>query len=115
MNADLLTASPVPCYVGGQAYTGSGSYDVKDPHNPSQTLHSVSSVTLDDVPAVIAAAEKAFPAWKAVSLAWGRLVREGETVDALFRPADFGAGEAPDLPQGGCSVEGEDWNSVCCD
>ncbi|SCZ90067.1 BZ3500_MvSof-1268-A1-R1_Chr1-3g01756 [Microbotryum saponariae] len=61
---DLLSQSPVPCYVNGEAFKGSGSYAVKDPHSPSKTLHEVSSVTIADVPKVLEAASKSFKAWR---------------------------------------------------
>ncbi|SCV68256.1 BQ2448_377 [Microbotryum intermedium] len=61
---DLLSQSPVPCYVNGEAFKGSGSYAVKDPHNPSETLHEVSSITIGDVPKVLEAASKSFKAWR---------------------------------------------------
>ena len=67
MSSGLMQASPVPSYVGGKPFIGSGSYPVADPHQTSKVVHVVSSVTLSDVPAVIAAAEAALPGWRAVS------------------------------------------------
>jgi acyl-CoA reductase-like NAD-dependent aldehyde dehydrogenase len=64
---NLLLANPLPCYVGGQAFVASASYDVVDPHAPSKVLHTVSSVTEADVVKVIESAEKAFPGWRDVS------------------------------------------------
>lgn len=76
----FLSASPLPCYVDGKAFIGSNTYSVADPHNPSKVIHTVSSVSSEDVVKVIAAAEKAFPAWKAVShgFAWRRGTQKGE-------------------------------------
>lgn len=62
-----MNASPLPSFVNGNAFLGSGSFDVLDPHNTSKIVHTVSSVTVADVPAIIAAAEAALPGWKAVS------------------------------------------------
>ncbi|KAK4705364.1 hypothetical protein P7C70_g838, partial [Phenoliferia sp. Uapishka_3] len=67
-NQTLMSASPLPSFVGGAAFVGSGSYQVVDPHDTSKVLHTVSSVTLEDVPKVIAAAAAAAPAWKATSV-----------------------------------------------
>lgn len=64
---DFLNISPLPSYVDGKAFEGKGSYTVLDPHDTTKEIHKVSSITVDDVPAVIAAAKKALPAWKAVS------------------------------------------------
>lgn len=64
---DFLNLSPLPSYVDGKAFEGKGSYTVLDPHDTSKEVHKVSSVTVDDIPAVIAAAAQALPAWKAVS------------------------------------------------
>ncbi|ORY88424.1 aldehyde dehydrogenase [Leucosporidium creatinivorum] len=65
---DFLNISPLPNYVDGKAFEGKGSYTVLDPHDTSKEIHKVSSITVDDVPAVIAAAKKALPAWKATSV-----------------------------------------------
>ncbi|GAA5841709.1 hypothetical protein JCM3766R1_005158 [Sporobolomyces carnicolor] len=59
----FLDQSPLPCYVGGKAWTGSSTYDVKDPHDTSKVLHKVSSITEADVPKVIEVADKAQKAW----------------------------------------------------
>lgn len=63
----FLDQSPLPCYVGGKAWTGSSTYDVKDPHDTSKVLHKVSSITEADVPKVIEVADKAQKAWAKVS------------------------------------------------
>ncbi|GAA5973197.1 hypothetical protein JCM11641_006318 [Rhodosporidiobolus odoratus] len=60
----LLTSVPVPSYVAGKAFHGSGSYTVKDPHNPDAVLHEVSSIKVEDVPRVLEVAQKAFKVWK---------------------------------------------------
>lgn len=72
----FLSASPLPCYVDGKAFIGSNTYDVADPHSPAKVMHSVSSVSSEDVVQVIAAAANAFPAWKAVSHVPARGERE---------------------------------------
>ncbi|GAA5905731.1 aldehyde dehydrogenase [Sporobolomyces salmoneus] len=59
----FLDQSPLPCYLGGEAFTGSSSYEVKDPHNSSKVLHTVSSITEADVPKVIEVAHKAQKKW----------------------------------------------------
>lgn len=64
---DFLNISPLPSYVDGKPFPGKGSYTVLDPHDTSKEIQQVSSVTVDDIPAVIEAAKKALPAWKAVS------------------------------------------------
>lgn len=63
----LLKAEPLHCYVDGKPFAGSGSYEVRDPHTPSETLHKVSSITVDDVPKVLASADAAAKKWKRVS------------------------------------------------
>lgn len=66
-SSQFLHAAPLPGLLNGKPFHGSASYDVKDPHNPSKTLHQVSSITVQDVPAVIDVAQKAFKSWKNVS------------------------------------------------
>lgn len=56
----------MPCYVDGKPFTGSGKFDVRDPHNPDSVLHSVSTITPDDVPKVMAVARAAGKTWKKV-------------------------------------------------
>ncbi|GAA6039257.1 hypothetical protein JCM8097_003231 [Rhodosporidiobolus ruineniae] len=67
-SSKFLDASPVPGYLAGAPFIGSSSYDVKDPHNPDKVLHSVSSITVQDVPRVIDVAAKAAKTWKNVSV-----------------------------------------------
>ncbi|GAA5995902.1 aldehyde dehydrogenase [Rhodotorula paludigena] len=65
----FLATSPVPGLLNGKPFTsGSGSYDVKDPHDSSKVIHSVSSITVDDVPKVVDVAHKAFKSWKKSSV-----------------------------------------------
>ncbi|CEQ41633.1 SPOSA6832_03370 [Sporobolomyces salmonicolor] len=66
MGFALLDQSPLPCFVNGEAWKGSASYEVKDPHNTSKVLHTVSSITVDDVPKVVETAAKAAKSWKNV-------------------------------------------------
>ncbi|GAA5820756.1 hypothetical protein JCM3770_005957 [Rhodotorula araucariae] len=71
----LLNASTVPGYLNGEAWTGgSASYEVKDPHHPERTLHTVSSITKDDVAHVVDVAAKAFTTWKTSSVAERRKI-----------------------------------------
>lgn len=74
-NTTFTGISPLPSYVGGKAFTGSGSFKVHDPHSKGKVLHTVSSVTAADVPKVIEAAKKAFPTWKKTSVL-GTLLNE---------------------------------------
>ena len=64
----LLKNDPLQCYVDGKPFSGSGSYQVRDPHTPSSTLHTVSSITADDVPKVLEIADAAAKKWKRVSV-----------------------------------------------
>lgn len=64
----LLKNDPLQCYVDGKPFTGSGSYKVSDPHTPSSTLHTVSSITADDVPKVLEIADAAAKQWKRTSV-----------------------------------------------
>lgn len=63
----FLTDELVPMYVSGEAFIGEKTYEVRDPHNPSVTMHSVSCVSEADVEKVIAVAEEALKTWKKVS------------------------------------------------
>ncbi|POY76346.1 hypothetical protein BMF94_0543 [Rhodotorula taiwanensis] len=67
-SSNLLTSDPVPCYVDGKPFTGAGSYKVLDPHSPESTLHSVSSITVDDIPKVMETATAAAKKWKRTSV-----------------------------------------------
>ncbi|BGP57463.1 hypothetical protein JCM8202_002020 [Rhodotorula sphaerocarpa] len=67
-SSGLLEIKPVPCYVDGKPFTGSGKFDVRDPHNADSVLHSVSTITPDDVPKVMAVARAAGKTWKKVSV-----------------------------------------------
>lgn len=64
---DLLEAATVPCFVGGAAWQGSSSYEVKDPHS-GKLLHTVSSVTVADIPHILEVAQAAFKTWKRTSV-----------------------------------------------
>ncbi|KAM0750932.1 aldehyde dehydrogenase [Meredithblackwellia eburnea MCA 4105] len=65
---DLLNTYPVPCYVGGSPFVGSGTFDVRDPHDNSKVIHKVSSITIADVPKVVEIAAKAAKTWKLTSV-----------------------------------------------
>ncbi|SCV73591.1 BQ2448_7517 [Microbotryum intermedium] len=64
----LLKSTPVPCYVDGQPFLGSGSFAVKDPHDPSNTLYEASSITTADLGKVLESSARAFKAWKKTSI-----------------------------------------------
>lgn len=67
MSINLLSEGLVPCYVDGKEFIGKSTYTVVDPHNRQKVLHTVSCVTKEDVEKILEIAEKAIPAWKAVS------------------------------------------------
>ncbi|GAA5892209.1 hypothetical protein JCM6882_003611 [Rhodosporidiobolus microsporus] len=73
-SSPLLDAAQIPCYLSGKPYTASGSYDVQDPHNPDKVLHSVSSITVQDVDKVVEVAAKAARSWKNTSVAERRTI-----------------------------------------
>lgn len=64
-------ASTVPCIVKNAIYAPirSKTFDVKDPHAPSNVLHPVSAITTDDVPHVAQTASAAQKLWKTTPLA----------------------------------------------
>ncbi|BGP19142.1 hypothetical protein JCM10213v2_007229 [Rhodosporidiobolus nylandii] len=69
MPSALLTPSPLlPCYLAGKPFHGSSQFDVKDPHDPSRVIHSVSSITVADVEKVVSVAEAAGKKWKTSSV-----------------------------------------------
>ncbi|KAL8278624.1 hypothetical protein RQP46_008916 [Phenoliferia psychrophenolica] len=93
MSSTLMSASPLPSFVGGKAFIGQGSYEVSDPHNQSKVVHTVSSVTVADVPAIIAAAEAALPGWKATSVLERRRIFLKAATLLRERTADYAAVE----------------------
>lgn len=85
----FLDQSPLPCYVNGQAFLGSSTYDVKDPHNTSKVHHTVSSITEADVPKVIEVAHKAQKSWAKVPVT--------ERRDIFFKAAAILKRRTPDF------------------
>ncbi|GAA5864367.1 hypothetical protein JCM8547_005798 [Rhodosporidiobolus lusitaniae] len=74
-SSPLLSTSPhLPGYLSGKPAQFSSSYEVRDPHNPDKVLHTVSSVTVDDVEKVVEVAQKAFRSWKTTSVAERRAI-----------------------------------------
>ncbi|GAA6018938.1 hypothetical protein JCM10207_009207 [Rhodosporidiobolus poonsookiae] len=67
-SAFLSTAPALPCYLAGKPYRGSAQFDVKDPHDPTRTIHACSSITVQDVPHVVEVAQKAARSWKSSSV-----------------------------------------------
>lgn len=62
----LSTSQSLPGLLNGKPYHPSGSYELRDPHNPEKVLHTVASVTVKEVKEVVEAAEKASRSWKTV-------------------------------------------------
>lgn len=74
MSVDLLSPSPLPCFVGGVAKNFSGSYEVKDPHNPDNVVLTVSAVQTEaEVLEVIESAAEGFKVWRKVSRGMSQL------------------------------------------
>ncbi|GAA5837311.1 hypothetical protein JCM11251_004963 [Rhodosporidiobolus azoricus] len=73
-SSPFLDAQQIPCYLSGKPYTASSSYEVKDPHNPDKVLHTVSSITAQDVDKVVEVAAQAAKSWKRSSVTERRAI-----------------------------------------
>lgn len=72
----FIRATPLPCIVNNAVFKPAlaKTYNLRDPHNPSETLFAVSSITTEDVPRVVQSAAKAQKLWQKSSLAERRAI-----------------------------------------
>ncbi|GAA5869010.1 hypothetical protein JCM1840_000442 [Sporobolomyces johnsonii] len=89
MGFAFLDQSPIPCFLNGEAWKGSASYEVRDPHNTSKVLHTVSSITVDDVPKVVETAAKAAKSWRNSSVLERRKIFEKAAALLRAKSAEF--------------------------
>ncbi|GAA5939693.1 uncharacterized protein JCM15063_005261 [Sporobolomyces koalae] len=90
----FLDQKPLPCYVDGEAFTGGATFDVKDPHDTSTVLHTVSSITVQDVPKVVESAHRAQKSWAKTSAATRRSIFLKAAAILRERTAEFAQVEA---------------------
>ncbi|KAH8923656.1 aldehyde dehydrogenase [Atractiella rhizophila] len=89
MSIDLLSTSPLPCYVSRKAFhsPGNKTYAVHLPSSPAQKLHEVSSISLTDVPDILASSAAAAKKWRSTPVEERRKIFL-KAADELERRAD---------------------------